>query len=550
MDLAQELVRRILVPAQDYFARYTEDQMPPKARAALLATILEWNMQTAATLEFVSFENQLTLAYFYIHPQRFHRLDIRTSDEKNKALTEFLTSTSVSETAKEMVNFLTKYGSFSQMQELLLRIVRIYEEHYHNTPFLWQTPQLRSIEIPMQLANAVHSFNLLNLLPGDIEHMFTLIGGYIPFNEQQAKTILRIIDQRLQKKGGAIDEILHILRLHYDYPALRNDERKKYWELELTKKGSSGEAKLLELRKLLDFYAYRDLKEARSLWTDKFIEHLKNNPSFNNFYDILVWITTQRACFQQGLEEYASTCKPATYLGYQICKGFLALQEEIGLARPLIQDLNKIRSDLEKQLGLDIYDNLDLKEELLMHPAQLVPLFSRTDGALHIAGKMIKTISELFFNKIRPLVLQKVMFKVQGGDPDAEYTYGHWLYKDGKYTDAFSFLEDAADQGHARAQYLLGLMCLRGQGTDASPEKAPQWLQKAAEQELMLAQRELALLYDSGTQVAESPSDALKWYKRAAQNGDEFSKKIIQNWDERNAKIEKRKAILEKQQDM
>jgi hypothetical protein len=75
----------------------------------------------------------------------------------------------------------------------------------------------------------------------------------------------------------------------------------------------------------------------------------------------------------------------------------------------------------------------------------------------------------------------------------------------------------AADQGHADAQWSLGLWYENG-GTRNYAEAA-KWYRKAAEQGHVGAQHNLGALYDHGLGVSENAAEALKWYGKAADQG-------------------------------
>ena len=53
---------------------------------------------------------------------------------------------------------------------------------------------------------------------------------------------------------------------------------------------------------------------------------------------------------------------------------------------------------------------------------------------------------------------------------------------DGNYTKAVEYFQKAAEQGHAEAQYNLGVCYYFGQGVTKSYPEAVKWLKKAAAQ--------------------------------------------------------------------
>ena len=64
------------------------------------------------------------------------------------------------------------------------------------------------------------------------------------------------------------------------------------------------------------------------------------------------------------------------------------------------------------------------------------------------------------------------------------------------YSEAFKFCSVAAEQGHAEAQFNLGVMYDIGQGVKQDYFKAVEWYQKAAEQGLAYAQYNLGVMYE------------------------------------------------------
>jgi TPR repeat protein len=66
------------------------------------------------------------------------------------------------------------------------------------------------------------------------------------------------------------------------------------------------------------------------------------------------------------------------------------------------------------------------------------------------------------------------------------------------YKKASKWYKKAAKQGHAEAQYNLGIMYYNGRGVDVNYKKAIEWYEKAAEQGLLNAQSNLGVMYQNG----------------------------------------------------
>jgi TPR repeat protein len=80
-------------------------------------------------------------------------------------------------------------------------------------------------------------------------------------------------------------------------------------------------------------------------------------------------------------------------------------------------------------------------------------------------------------------------------------------------------VQQAAEQGDAKAQAKLGAMYLLGKDVDKNEQMAAEWLLKAAKQGHLEAQVLVAALYDSGVGVKNDVKQATSWYEKAAAQG-------------------------------
>ena len=78
----------------------------------------------------------------------------------------------------------------------------------------------------------------------------------------------------------------------------------------------------------------------------------------------------------------------------------------------------------------------------------------------------------------------------------------------------------AAEQGHAGAQYNLGLMYGTGRGVPQDDAEAVRWYRLAAEQGNATAQLNLGVMYGNGESVPQDDAEAVRWYRLAAEQGD------------------------------
>jgi TPR repeat protein len=76
-----------------------------------------------------------------------------------------------------------------------------------------------------------------------------------------------------------------------------------------------------------------------------------------------------------------------------------------------------------------------------------------------------------------------------------------------------------AQQGDVKAQYDVGNMYLKGQGTTRDAKEAFNWFSKAAEQGYSRAEYKLGYLYQRGTGVTKNQDKAYTWLKKSAQKG-------------------------------
>ena len=79
----------------------------------------------------------------------------------------------------------------------------------------------------------------------------------------------------------------------------------------------------------------------------------------------------------------------------------------------------------------------------------------------------------------------------------------------------------AAEQGHAGAQSMFGLMCADGEGVVKNDEEAVEWLLLSAEQGNACAQSSLGVIFGEGLGVIQDSVQAHKWFKVSTVNGDE-----------------------------
>jgi TPR repeat protein len=102
----------------------------------------------------------------------------------------------------------------------------------------------------------------------------------------------------------------------------------------------------------------------------------------------------------------------------------------------------------------------------------------------------------------------------------ADFGKGLAAAERGDYVTALREWRPLAEQGHAKAQFNLGVMYGDGEGIQQDYGQAAQWYRRAAEQGIAQAQYNLGVMYKKGMGVAQDYSQAAKWYRRAAEQGD------------------------------
>lgn len=82
-----------------------------------------------------------------------------------------------------------------------------------------------------------------------------------------------------------------------------------------------------------------------------------------------------------------------------------------------------------------------------------------------------------------------------------------------------NLVSQAAEEGNAQAQLVLGNMYEQGRGVEQSSDMAAEWIRKAADQESFLAQLQLAKMYFDGRGVPQDYSEAFSWLMSAVNLG-------------------------------
>ena len=114
-------------------------------------------------------------------------------------------------------------------------------------------------------------------------------------------------------------------------------------------------------------------------------------------------------------------------------------------------------------------------------------------------------------------------------DPKTITEKGRRCYNARDFAEAAKLFRQAADKGHAVAQYYLGLMHEDGNGFPADYSEAVKWYHKAAEQNHAEAQYHLGQCYRAGLGVTHSEEKGIQWLQRAAAQGHEGAKNFLRS---------------------
>lgn len=96
-------------------------------------------------------------------------------------------------------------------------------------------------------------------------------------------------------------------------------------------------------------------------------------------------------------------------------------------------------------------------------------------------------------------------------------------YKKGNFTEALRNFKSLAKKGNPVAQYQLGLMYGKGQGTPEDFKEAVKWSNLSAEQGYDKGQYNLGIFYARGWGVSQNYEKAVKFWTLAANQGNIYS---------------------------
>ncbi|MBT3884017.1 MAG: sel1 repeat family protein [Rhodospirillaceae bacterium] len=103
----------------------------------------------------------------------------------------------------------------------------------------------------------------------------------------------------------------------------------------------------------------------------------------------------------------------------------------------------------------------------------------------------------------------------------ADFEVGMAAYNAKDYRAAFGEWKPLAEQGHAEAQFNLGILYAEGQGVAADKNEGIRWWRRAAELGNVDSQIYLGAMYYDGLDLAKDYPRSYMWFKIAADSGDQ-----------------------------
>ncbi|MBQ3448976.1 MAG: SEL1-like repeat protein [Synergistaceae bacterium] len=137
----------------------------------------------------------------------------------------------------------------------------------------------------------------------------------------------------------------------------------------------------------------------------------------------------------------------------------------------------------------------------------------------------------------------------KNGNPRAQYNLGVCYHsgRDGieqDYEQAAMWYQKAAEQGHVRASFYLGMLYQNGKGAEQNYKKATELFMSAAESGYDKAQINLGIFYVKGIGVPKDYGKAEFWFQKAADQGNEKAVGWLKFLAESN-KADKKFSILD-----
>ncbi|MDP7661678.1 MAG: tetratricopeptide repeat protein, partial [Nitrospinota bacterium] len=128
-------------------------------------------------------------------------------------------------------------------------------------------------------------------------------------------------------------------------------------------------------------------------------------------------------------------------------------------------------------------------------------------------------MNKSLLKKLGLVVVVVALFLSASQSAEGGFQEGLDAARRGDYATALKEFRPLAEQGHAVAQYNLGVMYREGLGVPKDNKLAVKWFRKSAEQGDAYAQYNLGFMYEKGLGVPKDFKLAVKWYRKSAEQG-------------------------------
>jgi hypothetical protein len=114
-----------------------------------------------------------------------------------------------------------------------------------------------------------------------------------------------------------------------------------------------------------------------------------------------------------------------------------------------------------------------------------------------------------------------------GSEARAGFDEGLDAYNHGDFAAALREWLPLAGDGHAQAQFNVGVIYARGEGVALDYGEAMVWIRRSAEQGLPAAAVQLGLMYRDGLGVGRDAGEAARWFRGPAGEGDANAQHLL-----------------------
>ena len=117
------------------------------------------------------------------------------------------------------------------------------------------------------------------------------------------------------------------------------------------------------------------------------------------------------------------------------------------------------------------------------------------------------------------ILISLIVWGISANGFCADFQAGMDAFNQQDYSTAIKQWEQLAEQGDAKAQFLLGAMYYDGKGLKKDYQQAVYFYRLSADQGLALAEHALAAMYEKGEGVTQEYERAFYYYTLSAEQG-------------------------------